>query len=291
MKLKIKILFVSLLISCSFRVYGSEWEPISASGIHFPVTYNSEVETWIKYFRGPAKERVQTWLEKSHQHFPRMREQFREAGLPADLAYVTLIESGLIPGATSHASAVGPWQFIEETGRRHGLRYNWWLDERRDFEKSTFAAVKYFKTLYSKFEDWQLALAAYNMGENGLARRMKSNGKLDFWSVRPHLPLETQNYVPQFLAILYIAHNPKHFGFHSVHRAPSIEVEKINVKGGTELAQIADTLGLTRSYLKNLNAELVRGMVPATQIHHEIRVPKGAGIYLKRFKPSILADL
>ena len=254
------------------------------SQINIPVAINEPVEEALDLFLGPARDQVSRWLERSHIHLPQMKRVFQSENLPDDLVYLTLIESGLVPSASSPAQAVGPWQFILETGKRHGLKRNWWLDERRDFEKSTRAAARYLKSLYNRFGDWHLALAGYNMGENGLSRKLKQTGATTYWEVREFLPLETQEYVPRFLAIVFISKSPKTFGFSKHFRPSELTIESIKVKGGTELSHIADTLGVSRSFLKNINAELILGHIPLSVSEHEVRVPKGAGLFLSKYR-------
>ena len=141
-----------------------------------PVTYNKKVSRWVAHYQGPGNRWFRTWLQRSYKYMPFIQAELKKAGLPLDLAYMVMIESGFAPNAVSHASAVGPWQFIEATGSRYGLNKNWWLDERRDLKKSTLAAIRYIKDLHAEFGSWYLVAASYNMGENGLRRKIKKHG-------------------------------------------------------------------------------------------------------------------
>lgn len=244
-----------------------------------PVTTNRKVVKWIHYYQTRGRKWFHQWLERSTRYLPFLQNELKQAGLPADLAFIVMIESGFSPQATSTASAVGPWQFIEPTGNRYGLSRNWWLDERRDLVKSTRAAIRYIKELYAEFGSWYLVAASYNMGENGLRRRIRKHGTKDFWTLiqKGALPLETQEYVPKILAAMLIAKAPNLYGFRDVEKQEAFDFETISVPGGTDLDKVADLLGVTRKSLKDLNAELILGYIPRQVDKHTIRVPRGAG--------------
>jgi membrane-bound lytic murein transglycosylase D len=216
---------------------------------------------------------------------PFIQTELKNAGLPSDLAYMVMIESGFISHATSTADAVGPWQFIEPTGVRYGLSKNWWLDERRDLRKSTLAAIRYMKDLYGEFGSWYLVAASYNMGENGLRRQIKKYGTKDYWALIKlnALPEETQEYVPKILAAMLISKAPNLYGFRDLERMDPLEYEVVLVPGGTDLDQLADHLGVTRKSLKDLNAELYLGYIPRQVEKHYIRVPKGASRFVASY--------
>ena len=139
------------------------------------------------------------------------KKMFADSGLPSDLAYLPLIESGFNPMAYSRAHAAGMWQFMASTGSRYGMRKDGWIDERRDFIKSTKGAISYLKKLYAQFGDWHIVLAAYNYGENGISNALSRATAKNFWHLL--VPRETKNYVPEFIAALIIAKNPQCFGF------------------------------------------------------------------------------
>jgi membrane-bound lytic murein transglycosylase D len=244
-----------------------------------PVTYNKSVSKWIAYYQGSRGNKwFREWLQRSYKYLPMIQEELKYAGLPSDLAYMVMIESGFAPNAISSADAVGPWQFIEATGSRYGLSKTWWLDERRDFKKSTMAAIRYLKDLYSEFGSWYLVAASYNMGEAGLRRQIKKYGTKDYWSLinLNALPQETQEYVPKILAAMLIAKAPNLYGFRDIERMDPLEYDVVDVPGGTDLGPLADHLGITRKSLKDLNAELYLGYIPRQVERHGIRVPKGA---------------
>ncbi|MBX3039754.1 MAG: transglycosylase SLT domain-containing protein [Bdellovibrionaceae bacterium] len=244
-----------------------------------PVTYNKKVSKWINYFQTRGQTWFREWLERSTRYMPFIQKELKEAGLPTDLAYMVMIESGFSFQATSIASAVGPWQFIEPTGVRYGLTRSWWLDERRDLMKSTRAAIRYLKDLHKEFGSWYLVAASYNMGENGLRGRIKKYKTKDYWQLvrAGALPAETQEYVPKILAAMLISKAPNMYGFRDLERRDSYEYEIISVPGGTDLNDLADHIGVTRKALKDLNAELVLGYIPRQVEKHMIRLPRGAG--------------
>lgn len=243
-----------------------------------PVTYNNRVAYWLQFFQNRGKTWFRNWLEKSTKYMPFIQKELRQAGLPTDLAYMVMIESGFDPFARSSAGAVGPWQFMRATGLRYGLNITWWVDERRDFKKSTLAAIRYLRDLYAEFGSWYLVAASYNMGENGLRRQMQKHGLRDFWQLSKAgaLPQETVDYVPKILAAMLIAKAPSLYGFRELARMDALEYEVSIVPPGTDLGKLADHLGLTRKALLDLNAELVLGYVPTQVKKHSLRVPRGS---------------
>lgn len=243
-----------------------------------PVTYNRQVSKWIDYYQTKGQRWFREWLERSSAYMPFIQKELNRANLPMDLAFMVMIESGFSPYSVSPADAVGPWQFIESTGTRYGLTKSWWLDERKDFGKSTLAAIKYIKDLYEEFGSWYLVAASYNMGENGLRKQIKKHKTKDYWTLikLKALPLETQEYVPKILAAMLISKAPNMYGFRDISRREPLDYDVIKVPGGTEIDRLADHLGVTRKAMKDLNSELILGYVPRQVGQHEIRIPKGA---------------
>lgn len=251
-----------------------------------PVTYNANVSKWIAYYQSPRGGKwFREWLQRSYKYMPFIQKELQNAGLPLDLAYMVMIESGFAPNAVSHADAVGPWQFIEATGARYGLNKTWWLDERRDLKKSTLAAIRYLRDLHSEFGSWYLVAASYNMGENGLRRQIKKYGTTDYWTLikLKALPAETQEYVPKILAAMLIAKAPNLYGFRDLERMDPLEYDVVTVPGGTDLGSLADHLGITHKALKDLNAEVFLGYIPRQVGKHFIRVPKGAATLVSSY--------
>ncbi|MES2854976.1 MAG: lytic transglycosylase domain-containing protein, partial [Bdellovibrionota bacterium] len=243
-----------------------------------PVTYNQRVSFWIQSFQSGGSKSFRTWLERSERYVPFIQAELEKAGLPQDLVYIVMIESGFRPDAVSHMSAMGLWQFMPATGRQYGLNINWWLDERRDFEKSTRAAIAYIRDLYRQFDSWYLIAASYNMGENAVRKLVKRHGTNDFWKLadRGVLPRETTDYVPKILAAMLIAKAPGLYGFRDLNHHLPLSFEYTLVPGGTDLINLAEFLGVSEKHLQELNPELMKGFVPREAKGHRIRVPKGS---------------
>ena len=182
----------------------------------------------------------------------------------------------------------GNIRFIQSTANRYGLQTNWWLDERRDFNKSTVAAVHYIRDLYKEFGSWYLVAASYNMGEAGLRRQIQKNRSLDFWalSAKGALPAETMDYVPKILAAMMIAKSPGVYGFHKLTKYDVLSYDLVRAPGGTDIGTLADHIGVTRKFLKEMNAELVQGAIPEHVLQHWIRVPRGAAVLASEFLNS-----
>jgi membrane-bound lytic murein transglycosylase D len=250
-----------------------------------PVTYNNKVKWWINYFQTGGRKWFKTWLERSHAYLPQMQKVLAKQGMPQDLAYVAMIESGFSSGATSTAEAVGYWQFITPTANRYGLRTTWWLDERRDFSKSTTAASKYLSDLFRQFGSWYLTAAAYNMGEGRTQKLVRRYGTRNYWvlSKRTDFPEETRQYIPKLLAAMLISKAPKLYGFHEVVPQSPDTYDYFSVPGGTDLLNLAHYIGVDSHSLLRLNPELVRGFVPTFVQSHRIRIPRGQQSKVSQF--------
>lgn len=252
------------------------------AGVHWdlPVTRNESVDTWIDFLQGGNRERTELWMERSGKYTPMIREQLRARGMPEDLIYLAFIESGYSTKARSHAAAVGLWQFMAETGKRYGLEVNGYVDERRDPLKSTTAALDYLQELYDRFGSWYLAAAAYNTGENRVARIMREQTGSergrdeDFWKIAHRLPRETRNYVPLMLAAGHIGKEPEKYGFENVQYQAPLEFDVVHVPGGVALSTIARAAGVTEASVDELNPHFLRGITPPGK-SWVVRVPKG----------------
>lgn len=243
-----------------------------------PVTYNDKVKYWIKHFQGPGRKWFRTWLERSHAYLPLMQGTLAARNLPQDLAYVAMIESGFSPHAISSASAVGYWQFIKSTAKRYDLEVTWWIDERRDQQKSTVAAARYLGDLYKLFGSWYLTAAAYNMGEGRMGRLIKKHGTKNFWilSQKRDFPKETREYIPKLLAAVMISKAPKLYGFTNLEPKDPYSFDYFHVPGGTDLMNLAKYLDIDHEKLNKLNPELLKSFVPSFIKSHRIRIPKGS---------------
>jgi membrane-bound lytic murein transglycosylase D len=242
-----------------------------------PLIINQQVQNQIAYLAYRRPEIMSRWLERSAVYFPMMREIFREEGVPEELIHLSMVESGLVPIARSHARAVGLWQFIQATGASYGLEVNWWIDERRDPEKSTRAAARHLRDLYQYWNDWHLALANYNVSP----RRMRSSiqlagGVRDYWAIFPYLPRETRGYVPIYIAATLIAMNPEDFGFNPKFDAEPYRYEVVPIQGSVDLNVLAQAAGITTADLRNLNPELLRWATPPGREPYPLKIPLGS---------------
>jgi len=252
-----------------------------------PIVINARVEQFIECFQTSARERFVTWLGRSQKYIPLMKNLFKVHGLPEDLVYIAFIESGFDPYAYSRSRASGPWQFISWTGKRYGLKVNWWVDERRDPEKSTLAAAKYLKDLHERFECWYLAAAGYNAGEYKIINAMKRYRTGDFWKLAEYryLKRETKNYVPQMIAAALIAKDPERYGFTDIEYQEPLRYEKVRVPELTGLFLVAKACETSVEEIKNLNPEFQRGVTPPNEDAYEIKIPFGKkDFFLKNFE-------
>ncbi len=242
------------------------------SGFDMPVVMNEKVARVIAYFTTKGRKPFTLWLARMGMYEGIIRRILREHGLPQDLIYLAMIESGFNTRAQSYARAVGPWQFIAGTARRYDLKITWWVDERRDIVKSTHAACRYLKDLYEQFGSWELAMAAYNCGEGKVERHINHHKTIDYWKLT-RLPRQTRDYVPTFMGAMIIAKSPERFGF-SVERLPPLEWDEVELEECTSLDVVARCTGATIEELELLNAELRRGCTPPDE-RYRLRVPKG----------------
>jgi len=241
--------------------------------------HKPEVESSVTAFQTHLRGFFGRAMGRGAKYVPTMADMLAREGLPAELAYLPLIESGYRPHAVSPAGAAGPWQFIPETGRRYGLRIDSMVDERRDPIKSTQAAAQYLKELHQMFGDWELSLAAYNSGEHRVARIIAGTEADDFWDMRErgYLPSETSEYVPRFLAAVRIATAPESYGFDLPEHVP-FHFETVHVDRQVSLRTAAGLCGVSAAELAELNPALRRGITPSGYALH---VPAGAAAPLR----------
>lgn len=243
-------------------------------------TKNEQVDFFIEFLMFKNRDKTKLWLERLGKYGPMISQKLAERGMPQDLIWLATIESGLNPNAYSKAHAAGLWQFIEETGERHGLEVSTYVDERRDPIKATDAALDYLKIMNDRFGgSWYLSAAGYNTGENRVDRIVKerAGGQYSedaYWQISKHLPSETRDYVPIMLAMGHIGKDPAKYGFPDLQLQEPLKFEEMKVAGGTKLADVAAQIGVDPEVLYDLNPHLVKKMTPPNR-EWSVRVPVG----------------
>jgi membrane-bound lytic murein transglycosylase D len=275
-----------------YHIYGSDPLGLSERALtlaernEIPLDMNEHVERWINFFTsGNGRTRFRIYLERAGAYEDMIRRRLREAGLPEDLLYLAMIESGMNPNAYSRAHAVGLWQFIRGTGRLYDLEIGYWLDERRDPFKATDAAVAHLGDLYEDYGSWYLAAAAYNGGPGRVSRGIARTGSTDFWDLSDArvLKSETRNYVPKLIAATLIAKNPERYGFDDVVPEPPLAFDVVEVPDATSFDVLAEAAGTTEDEIRRLNPQYPRRVTPP-DMKAEVRVPPGtAGTFMTAY--------
>lgn len=236
------------------------------------------VQRQITFFSEVVKKHFALWLARSGRYVELMKKILVEHNIPEDMVFLSMIESGFNTNAFSRARAVGPWQFIEGTARRYGLKVDWWVDERRDPVKSTEAAASYLTDLYGMFGRWGLAMAAYNAGEGAIKRTMDRIKGTDFWDLlyARRLRQETKDYVPKFMAARMIANEPLVYGFRDIKYDDNLAYDEVVLYEPLDLNVAAEAAGITFEKLKELNPELTRWCTPPNVQSYVLKIPKGS---------------
>ncbi len=258
------------------EIYASRYTAVNGNHNEIPLTMNEHVAKEIKRFQGPDRRFFMESYKRSGRYMNMIVAALREAGLPEDLAWLPLIESGFKVRAMSRARALGLWQFISSTGSKFGLKRDTWVDERLDPEKSTRAAIAYLKELHNIFGDWTTVLAGYNCGEGTVLRTIRNqriNYLDNFWDLYKELPRETARYVPKFLATLHILKDPEKYGFTLGEPDPPLLYESVTIEKPVLLKTVARELGIPLKVLTELNPELRYQVTPATP--YSLKVPSG----------------
>lgn len=275
------------------------WQPVNdylpatttqeSTPYDFPIVINKQVQAYLELFQNRQKRTFRHWLERSGRYVPMLQKELRNAGLPEDLAYLAMIESGFNQRAYSRAKAVGLWQFIQGTGRQYNLEIDKYVDERRHALKSTKAAVAFLADLYADFGDWHLAVAGYNAGAGKIRRGLKKYKTDDFWSLAQHryLRLETKRYVPKLIAAILIAKNPARYGFMDINYDAPLEYETLRVGPGLSLKAIGLISNSDHREIKRLNQELKTGRTPLNKRSYDIQIPVGSLALAKTNLPRL----
>lgn len=242
--------------------------------LRIPVTFNGAVRHWLSFFQGRGRPIYAGWYARMGAFAPMMLPILEQEGLPPELIYICMIESGFQTRAVSRAQAVGPWQFIYRTAGAVGLRHDAYVDERQDPYAATVAAARYFKMLYERFGDWPLVLAAYNAGEGAVGRAIRKANSNDYWvlSERGVLPVEATRYVPKAMAAIAIGQQPERYGFENLRPHEPWRFTEVNVPGGSDLRRLAARVQMSAEQLRDLNPQLRRGITPPGP-EYPLRVP------------------
>jgi len=252
------------------------------------LTFNKKVRSFIDYFTIRNREYSRMVIRRQYLYFPVFEEYLKKYGLPDELKYLSIVESGLNPKVRSRTGAVGLWQFMASTGEHYGLNSDEYIDERMHIVKSTESACKYLKSLHTMFGDWQLALAAYNCGPGNVMKARRKAGKgSNFWEAYKFLPAETRSYVPQFIAITYLmnhyaSHNlhPDYFEYHP-------EVDTIHIERAIDLEAFCRQINYCAEDLNKLNPEL-RQQKLALKECYLLQVPSDLAVYIREHKVALL---
>lgn len=256
------------------EIYTSRETAVKGEYNEIPVTINSYVQNEIDRLTGPEKDFFIRSMARAAEYRPMILKEFKEAGLPEELSWLPLIESGFRVQALSPARALGLWQFIPSTGYKFGLKRDYYVDERMDPIKSTKAAIEYLSELHKLFGDWSTVLAAYNCGEGRVLRTIRSqnvNYLDNFWDLYEKLPQETASYVPRFLATLHIMDNLEKYGLPCLKKTIPIDYQTVTVNKQLRLTDIARKISVSRTLLETLNPELRYGLLPPEE--YQLRVP------------------
>ncbi|SMD34981.1 membrane-bound lytic murein transglycosylase D [Reichenbachiella faecimaris] len=256
-----------------------------------PLEFNTRIKSFIDYFTIRDREYTKSVLVNRNVFFPIFEQALAERGMPDELKYLSIVESGLRPNAMSRVGAAGLWQFMPATGRSYGLSQSWYIDERMDPYKATQAACRYLKALYNMFGDWELALAAYNTGPGNVRKAIRRSGyKKTFWEIYNYLPRETRSYVPQFVAMIYTLNylDEHNFVLDEMEMKYQVDYDTLHVNGYMHLETFANLVNVCVDDLISLNPHVIRGATPDGTLNFPLRVPMDLADDIRMNRRTIL---
>jgi membrane-bound lytic murein transglycosylase D len=254
---------------------------LEAMSGEIPMVYTEEVKRQIQFYTITRRDYARKMLNRSSQYFPMFEKHLAANGMPDELKYLSIVESGLNPGAVSHAAAVGLWQFIYWTGKAYDLQSNWYYDDRMDPEKATIAACRFLKYLHGYFGDWELALAGYNSGAGRVNRAIRyADGQRSFWSIYKYLPKETKAYVPKFVAVAYVFTYAEEHNLFPDEPLYTVDYDTIQVNQFMHLETFAEQANICLEDLEKLNPQIKHGALPASSKEYALRIPLDAKDYI-----------
>jgi membrane-bound lytic murein transglycosylase D len=257
-------------------------ERIQKMELEMDFELNERVFSFIQYFTVRNREYIKMVLARKEQYFPMYEEILKNRGMPSEIQFLSIVESGLDPKIKSPVGAMGLWQFMPATGREYGMLVNPDIDDRMDPEKSTEGAAKYLKALYKMFGNWEVALAAYNCGPGNVRKAIrKAGGKTTFWGIYNYLPKETRNYVPQFQAMLYVLNHLEEHNLRLEEPSYPLEYEHVNFDRALHLDRLANLSGVCLKDLEKLNPSINKGYVPESNRSMSLRIPKSKAFFIK----------
>ena len=262
---------------------------LSCINTAMPLTFNERVQSFVDYFAVRNRDYTREVIRRKERYFPIFEKYLKKYDIPDELKYLSIVESALRPEARSRVGAEGLWQFMPSTGRMYGLNQSWYVDERRDPEKATEAACKYLKQLYNMFDNWELALAAYNTGPGNVRKAIRRSGyRKNFWEIYNYLPRETRSYVPQFVAVLYTIEYASEHNLFADSPAHAWDTDTVLISQFVSLKALANQLNLCEDELTLLNPELKRSAVPEETKAYPLIIPADKSDFLAANRSAIL---
>jgi len=262
-----------------------------------PVRWNHRTVEYLRYFKDDpnGQAMMRAWFRRKGRYERQIRRTLDDVGVPQDLIYVALAESGFRPDVRSRVGAAGMWQFMEPSGRVYGLGSDYWVDDRRDFERSTFAAASYLKDLQVRFGSWELALAAYNAGYGLVMQAVRRHNTNNYWAlceIESGLPHQTTGYVPKIVAAAIVGRNPEVFGLADVDNVLAADtLVEVKVPPGTRIQDVAKAIDVDEDLLDEYNARYIRGRTPPDDPDATVRIPKAKMDAFERVDAELRAEL